>query len=76
MLRNVASNVSIIQPNQFSLITSALVHINEPALMELTDNGRVRLRHSLVLPAQQDALDLSKEIIRTISKLGKELYDI
>ena len=27
MLRNVASNVSIIQPDQFSLITSALVHI-------------------------------------------------
>ena len=58
------------------MLTSALVHINKPALVELTDDGGVRLRHSLVLSAQQDALDLSKEIIRTISKLGKELYDI
>ena len=63
MLRNVASNVSIIQPNQFTIITSALVHINEPALVELTDDSGVRLRHSLVLSAQQDALDLFEDYI-------------
>ena len=45
------------------MLTSALVHINEPALVELTDDGRVRLRHSLVLSAQQDALDLFEDYI-------------
>ena len=48
------------------MLTSALVHINEPALMELTDDSGVRLRHSLVLSAQQDALDLFEDYIGII----------
>ena len=58
MLRNVASNVSIIQPNQFTMITSALVHINEPSLVESTNGLSVRLCHSLIHSTQQDALNL------------------
>ena len=58
MLRNVASNVSIIPPNQFTIITSALVHINEPSLVKSTNGLSVRFRHSLVHSTQQDALNL------------------
>ena len=58
MLRNVAPNVSIIQPNQFTIITSALVHINKPSLVESTNGLSVRLCHSLVHSTQQDALNL------------------
>jgi len=39
------------------LRTSALIHINEPALMEFTDDG-VGFCHSLVQPTQQKALNL------------------
>ena len=52
------SDVSIIQPNPFTIITSALVHINKPALVESTNGLSVRFCHSLVHSAQQDALDL------------------
>jgi len=40
------------------LRTSALIHVNEPSLMEFTDDGSVGFCHSLVQPAQQDALNL------------------
>jgi len=40
------------------LRTSALIHINEPALMEFTDDGSIGFCHSLVQPTQQKALNL------------------
>ena len=58
MLRNVASNVSIIQPNQFTIITSALVHINKPSLVKSANGLSVWFCHSLVHSTQQDALNL------------------
>merc|ERR1712092_33375 len=44
------------------LRTSALVHINEPALVESTNSLSVRLCHSLVHSTQQDALNLIPNI--------------
>ena len=58
MLWNVASNVSIIQPNQFTIITSALVHINKPSLVKSANGLSVWFCHSLVHSTQQDALNL------------------
>ena len=56
--QNTKSDFSIIQPNQLTIITSALVHINEPSLVESANSLSVRFCHSLVHSAQQDALDL------------------
>ena len=48
----------LFNPNKFTIITSALVHINEPSLVESTNGLSVRLCHSLVHSTQQDALNL------------------
>ena len=40
------------------IITSALIHVNEPSLVESANGLSVRLCYSLVHSAQQDALNL------------------
>jgi len=59
------SRVSIVDQRLEQVVllrTSALIHINEPSLMEFTDNSSVCLCHSLVQPTQQDALNLATNV--------------
>ena len=63
----------LFNPNQFTIITSALVHINEPALVEFTDDGSVGFCHSLVQPTQQDALDLKRKHTCNCGMVGADL---
>merc|ERR1719180_699613 len=60
------------------LRTSALIHVNKPSLMELTDDSSVSLCHSLVNSTEQEALNLIPHFtdvptIRTVvGVLGKD----
>jgi len=59
------SRISIVDQRLDQVVllrTSALIHINEPSLMEFTDNSSVCLCHSLVQPTQQDALNLATNV--------------
>merc|ERR1719239_1500931 len=59
------SRVSIVDQGLDQVVflrTSALIHINEPSLMEFTDNSSVCLCHSLVQPTQQNALNLAPNV--------------
>merc|ERR1719334_2271553 len=62
-LRQVGINFTDQRLDQIVLLrTSALIHVNEPSLMESANCFSVGFRHSLVHPAQQDTFNLVPNI--------------